>query len=55
MVDGIHIEDFFIGAVVTVFGRQLQVSQFADEATKRKFDAEREQYALSVCCCDVDG
>ena len=37
------IEDFYIGAVVTVYGRQLKVMEYGDVATRKRFEVDRQR------------
>ena len=37
------MEDFFVGAVITVYGRQLKIVDYGDVATRKKFEVERQR------------
>ena len=37
------IEDFFIGAVITVFSRQLKIVEYGDVATRKRFEVDRQR------------
>lgn len=39
----LKLEDLFIGAIINVVGRQLTITDFADENTRTRFDGQREQ------------
>ena len=40
---GINYEDFHIGSVVTVYGRQLKIADYGDVATRKKFEVDRQR------------
>ena len=40
---GITKDEFFIGATLTVYGRQLKIVDYGDVATRRKFEQERQR------------
>jgi nucleoside-diphosphate kinase len=37
------LDDFFIGAVITVYGRQLKITDYADVATRKRFEVDRQR------------
>jgi len=37
------MEDFFVGAVVTVYGRQLKITDYGDVATRKRFEVDRQR------------
>lgn len=37
------MEDFFIGAVITVYARQLKIVDYGDVATRKKFEVNRQR------------
>ena len=37
------IEDFYIGAVVTVYSRQLKIIEYGDVATRKRFEVDRQR------------
>ena len=37
------MDDFFIGAVITVYGRQLKVTDYSDVATRKRFEVDRQR------------
>lgn len=37
------LEDFFIGAMVTVYSRQLKIVDYADVATRKRFETDRQR------------
>ncbi len=37
------MEDFYIGAVVTVYGRQLKIVEYGDVATRKRFEVDRQR------------
>jgi nucleoside-diphosphate kinase len=41
--DGLAAEQLFPGAVVTVYARQLRVTDFGDDATRRAVEARAER------------
>lgn len=39
----LQLKDLYVGAVITVYSRQLKVVEYADVHTRQKFDAKREK------------
>lgn len=37
------MEDFYIGAVVTIYGRQLKIADYGDVATRKRFEVDRQR------------
>ena len=37
------MDDFFIGAVLTVYGRQLKINDYGDVATRKRFEVDRQR------------
>jgi nucleoside-diphosphate kinase len=37
------MDDFFIGAVLTVYGRQLKITDYGDVATRKRFEVDRQR------------
>ena len=35
------LDDFHIGAVITVYGRQLKIVDYSDVATRKRFEVDR--------------
>eukprot|EP01116_Phalansterium_solitarium_P000328 TRINITY_DN10207_c0_g1_i1.p1 TRINITY_DN10207_c0_g1~~TRINITY_DN10207_c0_g1_i1.p1 ORF type:complete len:396 (+),score=97.31 TRINITY_DN10207_c0_g1_i1:73-1260(+) len=50
----LKLEDLFIGAIITVVGRQLTVTDFADENTRARFAGQREE-SLALIKADAFG
>jgi nucleoside-diphosphate kinase len=38
---GVQLKDLFVGAVVTVYSRQLKVVDYADQFTRKNFEVQR--------------
>ena len=37
------LDDFFLGAVITVYGRQLKITDYSDVATRKRFEVDRQR------------
>ena len=37
------MDDFFVGAVVSVYGRQLKITDYGDVATRKRFEVDRQR------------
>lgn len=37
------MEEFFVGAVITVYGRQLKITDYGDVATRKRFEVDRQR------------
>lgn len=37
------MDEFFTGAVLTVYGRQLKITDYGDVATRKKFEVDRQR------------
>lgn len=37
------LDDFFIGAVITVYSRQLKIVDYGDVATRKRFEVDRQR------------
>ena len=37
------MEDFHIGSIITVYARQLKIVDYADVATRKKFETQRQR------------
>lgn len=42
----LQLKDIFVGAVLSIYSRQLKVIDFADEFTKTKFEVQRSKYVV---------
>ena len=40
---GVSLEEFYIGAVLTVYGRQLKITEYGDVATRKRFEVDRQR------------
>lgn len=43
----LQLKDIFVGAVLSIYSRQLKVIDFADEFTRTKFEVQRSKYGGS--------
>ncbi|XP_011505516.1 PREDICTED: nucleoside diphosphate kinase 7, partial [Ceratosolen solmsi marchali] len=39
--NGVESKDFYVGAMVTIFSRNIKITNFADQATKKKLSSKR--------------
>ena len=40
---GLNVEDLHIGSVITVYSRQLKITDYGDVATRKKFEGVRQR------------
>ena len=46
VVPNVSLKDLFVGATVSVYARQLQITDYADDFTRSKLAAQSQAYAL---------
>jgi len=41
----VQLKDLFVGAVVTIYSRQLKIVDYADQFTRKNFEVQRGKYS----------
>lgn len=49
-VEDLKVEMYYVGSKVTVFGRQLDITDYGDAHTQKQLENEQQRYAAACQC-----